>query len=211
MTLADTNGNATRRFVAADITSGGDAAFGHPEPETDLAAVIVTHLVKQLEARGDIPFYRHVPEALIPTDAVWSEFDAAEEVVMMGAPWGLHDEVNKLPLARRGSVASYLPLDYGGKPEFVLDIAAFEGSSGSPVFLNSLMEFNRETGLYHLEMRSYLLGVFKSALEAQIVQNQKENEPNGSYPLHLGLAIKSTELHALFDVIRAFAARPAAT
>lgn len=206
MTLANAAGDATRRFVDANISSAGDAAFVHPDPDTDLAAVVVTHLIRQLEQEGDAPFYRFVPESLIPSPKVWGEFDAAEEIVMMGCPWGIHDDVNKIPLARRGAVASYLPLDFAGKPEFVLDVAAFEGSSGSPVFLNSFMKFDRRAKAYRPEARSWLLGIFKSGLEVEVSSTPQEPGAVPHYPLHLGIAIKSMELHGLFEVVRTFAA-----
>ena len=169
--------------------------------------MVVSHLMKKLEDRGQSTFYRNVPESLIPTPEQWQTLDAGEEVIMMGCPWGIHDDVNKLPLARRGALASFPGLDFNGKPEFVVDVAIFSGSSGSPIFLNSFFTFNPKSGEYELRPRSLFLGILKSGME--ILPEAEEgsradNEASGK-PLHLGLAIKSTELRPLFDVIRNFA------
>jgi hypothetical protein len=208
MTLADDHGRPMQRFVKASISSDGSGAFLHPDPSTDLAAVVVHHVVNRLEASGTRVFYRNVPETMIPTSEIWNSFDAGEDIIMTGCPGGIHDEVNKLPLVRRGVVASYLPLDYNGRPEFLVDLVASEGSSGSPIFLMSFLTFNRRLGAYEPAPRSYLLGILKSGLEIQEEPpvDGSTDEVQPSHALHLGVAIKSTELHALYGLVRKFAA-----
>lgn len=57
-----------------------------------------------------------------------------DQVVMIGYPVGLMDEVNLQPIFRRGVYATNPSLDYMGRKEFLLDIPNNGGSSGSPVF-----------------------------------------------------------------------------
>jgi hypothetical protein len=54
---------------------------------------------------------------------------------MVGYPIGLWDEINNLPIFRRGITATHPSVDFKGKKEFLIDVAAFPGSSGSPVLL----------------------------------------------------------------------------
>jgi len=207
VTLADEEGRPTQRFARASLSSDGDGAFLHPDPSTDLAAVVVHHVMNRLEASGEATFYKVVPEAMIPTSEQWNDFDAGEDVIMTGCPGGIHDEANKLPLVRKGVVASYLPVDFNGRREFLVDIAASEGSSGSPIFLMSFLTFNRQLRAYEPQPRSFLLGVLKSGLELQadapVGGRVDERGPDCS--LHLGVAIKSTELHELYRLVRNFA------
>jgi hypothetical protein len=53
---------------------------------------------------------------------------------MVGYPTGLWDDVHNSPLFRTGSTATHPAVDFQGRPEFVVDLACFPGSSGSPVF-----------------------------------------------------------------------------
>src|SRR5439155_8993915 len=69
----------------------------------------------------------------IPDDL--TAFDAVEDIVMVGYPSGLWDSTNNYPLVRRGITASHPGIDFEGKPQIAIDMACFEGSSGSPVLL----------------------------------------------------------------------------
>jgi len=62
---------------------------------------------------------------------------------MVGYPIGLWDENNNLPIFRRGVTATHPSIDFKGKKEFLIDVAAFPGSSGSPILLLN------ESGIYH--------------------------------------------------------------
>ena len=54
---------------------------------------------------------------------------------MIGYPIGLIDEYNNKPIVRKGITATTYNIDYNGKKEFLIDIACFPGSSGSPIFI----------------------------------------------------------------------------
>jgi hypothetical protein len=69
----------------------------------------------------------------IPTNEQWNSFSAADSLLMVGYPIGLADNVNNMPVFRRGIAATQPWLDYEGKKEFLVDMACFPGSSGSPV------------------------------------------------------------------------------
>jgi hypothetical protein len=56
------------------------------------------------------------------------------QVTLVGYPYGYYDKKNALPIWKTGSVASEPEVNFGGKPLFLVDVSAFPGMSGSPVF-----------------------------------------------------------------------------
>ena len=114
-----------------DLQDGG--AVMHPDPTVDLCAVPINGCLQNAMAQGRPVFFMAMTKDDIPGPEDWSNFDAIEEVTMIGCPRGLFDEVNNLPLVRRGITATPLSVKYNGKNEFMVDMACFPGSSGSPV------------------------------------------------------------------------------
>ena len=55
-------------------------------------------------------------------------------VTLVGYPYGFKDSVNALPIWKTGSIASEPSVNFSGKPLFIVDVSAFPGMSGSPVF-----------------------------------------------------------------------------
>jgi len=55
-------------------------------------------------------------------------------VTVIGYPLGYYDHINCLPIWKAGNIASEPKVNFQGKPAFMIDIAGFEGMSGSPVF-----------------------------------------------------------------------------
>ena len=72
---------------------------------------------------------------VIPTKEQLKELRTVEDVLMVGYPIGLWDQHNNRPIFRKGITATHVGLPYNGKKEFLIDIAAFPGSSGSPVYI----------------------------------------------------------------------------
>lgn len=82
-----------------------------------------------------------------------------EPVVMIGYPSGLWDKANNLPLTRSGLTGSHPLLDWDHRRQFVVDLACFPGSSGSPVFLYESMMFKSGPNAFSVGTRIVLLGV----------------------------------------------------
>lgn len=129
--LADTQNEATRYYMAAnryefsldkdDPISGWQT---HPNgKEVDLAALKISW-----EAST-----KFEPVCLNLTD-IDMNFDAevGEEVFVVGYPEG-HVFERKLPLWKRGTVATDLSLDQAGQPQYYIDTIGNSGLSGSPV------------------------------------------------------------------------------
>lgn len=109
--------------------------FVHPDPGVDIAVMPLAYILREILKQGGEVFYRSISQEMVPTQEELEALDGIEDVVFIGYPNGILDERNFLPIARRGSTATLLALDYNGKDQFLIDASVFPGSSGSPVFL----------------------------------------------------------------------------
>ena len=116
------------------VPAGALPVIGHPDPDVDLAIMPVGPLVNDLKAKGFDPFVLFLDSGVCITPDRAESLNATTDVIMVGFPNGLMDEANNLPVVRRGSLATPYRANYAGNRDFVIDIAAFGGSSGSPVF-----------------------------------------------------------------------------
>jgi hypothetical protein len=114
---------------------GVETAFFHPDPEIDLCALPLCHLFAQMTANGDTPWIGGLDSSMLPESPGNPPIRAIEEVLMVGYPIGLWDDINDMPIVRRGITATPPLLDWRGKKEFLIDVACFPGSSGSPIFM----------------------------------------------------------------------------
>lgn len=80
----------------------------------------------------------------------WSQSDLkirpAKEVTLVGYPYGFYDRTNALPIWKTGSLASEPKIDFEGKPLILVDVSAFPGMSGAPVFAVSHGMYETEDG-----------------------------------------------------------------
>jgi hypothetical protein len=165
----------------------------HPDPSIDLCAISVSHL-KMLA--GDVlsdVYYCPMSSSAIPSDKESFNYPPLLSVIMIGYPKGLWDEVNNLPLLRRGMTASHPGVDFNGRPEAVIDIACFAGSSGSPVLLNDYNYFggvDKFFGILHAGP------TFNEIGEVVIREIPTRHEALSITPLmiHLGFVIKAREV-----------------
>ncbi|MEX2411022.1 MAG: serine protease [Candidatus Paceibacterota bacterium] len=58
----------------------------------------------------------------------------SSEVSIIGYPYGFYDKQNALPIWKTGNMASEPEINFDNKPLIMVDISAFPGMSGSPVF-----------------------------------------------------------------------------
>jgi hypothetical protein len=189
----------TGAFRACNISLQDHVVY-HPDPDVDLCGILITDLFVKAEAAGIALMRMPAVRSSIPTE--WDAFDAIEEVVMVGCPNGLYDTASNLPIARRGITATPLSNNYLGKPQFVVDMACFPGSSGSPIYL-----FN-QTGFLDVKTRSIRFGETRLLLvgvlfagplitnSGTIVMSKKPTFEMSS-TMHLGYAIRAS---AIFDL-----------
>lgn len=140
----------------------------HPDPNIDICAIDVTVLMGQILARGC-----EIRSAFI--DYRWLVLSSVEklclrdmeQVVVVGYPTGLWDNFNNMPIARVGTTATHPMARYAGRQEFLVDVAAFQGSSGSPVFGYQSPLFLQADGSYTPGTRASLLGIVWGILETK--------------------------------------------
>lgn len=181
-----------------------------PHPEIDLCALPVARVLKAMEEKSKKPFFIPLNKSVIPSDEELAELKAVEDVLMVGYPNGLWDEINNLPLFRRGITASHPNKDWNGKSEMLIDAACFPGSSGSPVFLFSEGGYVDKRGNTNLgATRCKLFGVLYAGPqhtaegEIEIVNVPTVDKPIAvtGIPNNLGIVIKAkklAELDAIF-------------
>ncbi|AWG22725.1 serine protease [Flavobacterium faecale] len=181
----------------------------HPEADVDLCAMPIAPFVNEAQKRGDKLFYIPFTKDLLPTEKHKEELTAIEDVLMIGYPNGIWDSVNNMPIFRKGTTATNPLIDYNGKKEIMIDIAAFPGSSGSPVLIFNEGGYRDKKGnTYMGANRIILLGVLFAGPQAtatgEIVMTPNLQRPISvsQIPNNLGLIIKSEriiEMEKLFN------------
>jgi hypothetical protein len=138
---------------------GGDFGFAHPDPAVDLFAIEVTDTFVAIEREGLQPRVRPVNRHFLPDVGRRKLIRDIEQVIVIGYPKGLFDEHNNLPIARMGATASHPLVRSQNRPDFMVDAAVFQGSSGSPVFIYETPMFLGDDGAYTPGTRVTLIGV----------------------------------------------------
>jgi hypothetical protein len=138
-----------------------NAWFGHPDADVDIAVCPFAPLEAHIKQQNNIElFYRFVSNEMIPTPEQMAQLDAVEAVTFIGYPNGIWDSKNLLPVARRGTTASPIEVDFEGTPRFLIDASVFGGSSGSPVFIMNQGSYATKDGGINLgASRLLFLGV----------------------------------------------------
>ena len=192
-----------------DINSG--LVFYHPDSSVDLCAIAIQPLLSQMEGADSKLFHQHFDKSLIPTVDQLKELDSVEDIIMIGYPNALWDEVNNIPLVRKGITATPAWLDFNGKKEFVIDAACFPGSSGSPVLLCNIGNVKGKFGGFQFGVnRVYLLGLLyggpQQTIEGEICVRTIPDATRTPYalssiPNNLGYVIKSERILELSEYI----------
>ncbi len=205
--LADASNAAkpSSKFEMCQVTFDG-GVLPHPTPSVDLVAISIVPLGDALTNSGRRPFILTMSKENIPGADAWNDFGALETVKMVGCPRGLFDEAHALPLIRQGITASQLSVDFQGRPEFVVDMACFPGSSGSPIFLQDEFGYhNSKTNAFVMGAnRFFLVGVL---FAGPLIQNDgtitlgRTASFSVASMMHLGYAIKSSELLAFDQIV----------
>ncbi|WP_190238219.1 S1 family peptidase [Cereibacter johrii] len=197
----------SEKVARCRVATNPQTIVNHPDPDVDLCVIPFGPILGQAEDDNNPLFYLPLDDSVIPATEDWERFDAIEEVVMVGCPRGLFDNFNNLPLMRRGITSTPLGKRYLGKDEFMVDMACFPGSSGSPIFVYNPYQYSdrRLGGTIHGE-RVLFVGILYSG---PTVTNRGEIVLGGlprvevAAMMHLGQAIRSSQLRAMPEVISA--------
>lgn len=178
------------------ITDFQDLCFEHPDQNVDLVAIRIDQLLDQLKESGNRVFYITLPIEQIPKTIEWESLSFMEDIIMIGYPKGRWDEINNLPIIRKGITATHCNIDYNGKAEFLTDIASLPGSSGSPVFLlNSSSKYMDNKGDNCIRTRMFLLGIHYAGDYTEPIKGVKIFD-------HLGVVINSKKILEIEKLIQ---------
>lgn len=172
------------------------AWFMHPDPEVDLAIIPMRPLEAAANEQG-IELYYHPIDSRLACDAATARaLDALEDVLFVGYPSGVWDQVNLMPILRRGTTATPIALDFEGRKEFLIDAAVYPGSSGSPVFIYQPETARASQGVgNHIVFAGVVAAVFfreeANHLVSAPVPANNHGMVMGSEMIDLGLVIKA--------------------
>jgi hypothetical protein len=116
----------------------------HPDPNIDLAVIPAGPFLVAGRDDTNKAIATTLRKSDVATEPELAQFSPGDEVLMIGYPTGIWDHVHNRPVFRRGIAATHPGLAYQGRPEFLIDVATFPGSSGSPVFLHNLIWYDRD-------------------------------------------------------------------
>lgn len=211
ITKADSEGNPTdREFLPIELNDFEKRWVPHPDPQVDLCAMPIAPIIQLAEQQNYKLAYRSLTRKLLPTEEQRLELDAIEDVLMIGYPNGIWDKVNNKPIVRKGITATHPNLDYNGKKEILIDIAAFPGSSGSPVLICNQGSYRSKNGdIFMGSNRIMLLGVLFAGPqsttigEIMVVPSSQKPIAVSSIPNNLGYIIKSERILELEEIFKA--------
>ena len=190
-----------------EFTTDTSKVIEHPSPNVDLCVIAIASLLNEATA-NNINLYRKslTTEQIISITEI-SECSAMEEVTMIGYPNGLEDSYNNKPIIRRGITSTHIKLDYNNKKEFLIDMACFPGSSGSPLFLCNESSYSTTKGVT-IGSRLRLIGVLYAGPQhtgiGTIVFENIPTMPRTKFsiPNNLGLVIKAERIKELEELLK---------
>lgn len=181
----------------------------HPDDNVDLCVMPIASIINNVVAKGINLFYISLDKSLIPTASQINDFSALEEVIMIGYPNGIWDSVNNKPIVRKGVTATHPSKDYNGKKEFLIDMACFPGSSGSPIFIFNEGGYQDKKGNMFLgQNRIIFLGTLyagpqhKVTGEIEIIPIANKPIAVSHIPNNLGLVIKHDRILELEQLLK---------
>lgn len=210
---ADNDGNPTENLIDLPISISTEHPLWrmHPDKNIDLCALDMNFInVLVFQNLNKRLYFKGIPEEMIPKSQDMEEFSCGDKVVMVGYPLGIWDATNNFPIFRQGITATNPIIDFNGKKEFVVDIACFPGSSGSPIFAINDGIKRLKTGSVSVGIKDYFLGVLYAGpymnttgkIEIREIPTKQELCCEIHNMIHLGYIIKASEIIALADVFR---------
>jgi V8-like Glu-specific endopeptidase len=183
----------------------------------DLCVIPFENIIPSLEKQtGSLLYYKSFKENDFMTNTNKSTLDSIEDIIMVGYPNGIWDEVNNRPIIRKGITATDPKVDYMNSQMFLIDCACIQGSSGSPVLqYKDGLKAKVENGKLNLSdsINHMLLGIQQSIpirkIEATIDSSsgttntlQTGERISVEIPINLGFILKAELLLEFKNLIK---------
>jgi len=198
------------RTLPIHLDASEAIVIAHPDDNVDLAVVCLAHFVQRVEEAGRFAYWPRGQESFDLDSDTLRHISVTEAIFMVGYPNGIYDDVHGLPIIRRGTLATPYQVDFKGKKEFVVDVAAFPGSSGSPIFaVRERVDPTAGRGAWHRETHLTLLGFLSSGFTISL-DGKIGSQPiptsdaygAGAQMLHLGICVKANRLEEIVNFIK---------
>lgn len=189
------------------ITLNTFKIINHPSNDVDLCAVPIAN-VDLFSKQYEVGLFRTVLKTdLIINEEEINNCSAMEDIIMIGYPDGLEDSYNNKPIIRKGITSTHIKFDYNGKKEFLIDMACFPGSSGSPIFLCNESSYAIGNNVI-IGSRCRLLGLLYAGPQhigvGQIIFEKIPTNPKTVFniPNNLGVVIKAERIKELENIMK---------
>jgi hypothetical protein len=183
-------------------------------PKYDLCCAFFQPLIEHCKTKlNKMIYYIPLDESIIWNKQQLSELKTMEDIIMVGYPIGLWDDVHNLPIFRKGITSSHPSVPFKGDNIGLIDAACFPGSSGSPIcILNEggyVDKFNNTTlG----PTRFGLIGILyagptydtQGKIIVQDIPTKQEVYSTTSVMINLGYYIKASEIFTLKNEVIKF-------
>ena len=192
------------KHVKVPIANFESRWLKHPDPDVDLAVLPIAPVLQWIQGEGQEAYYISLDMSLVANSAFMQGLSAVEDIVMLGYPTGLWDQVHNLPIIRRGITATAPYVGFNGEPQFMIDCACFPGSSGSPVLLYNVgMHIDKDGNTNLGGSRIKLLGIlfagpqFTAQGEIKVLPVPTASQPVAlsRIPTNLGFCVKADQLN----------------
>jgi len=173
----------------------------------DLAIMPCGLLLQQSIDKRNVPFYTGIDSTTVPCGKEWEKYHALEDVLVIGYPNGLIDEINNLPIFVKGNTCTHPYFNYYGREEFLINANVYPGSSGSPVFLLDDNFYEKSSKYQHGRDKARLLGILYAGYgynikkNSQICNNVLSSDTN-CIPINICNVIKSNKLIDFEPILR---------
>lgn len=141
--------------------------FLHRDANVDLCAIDVTIPIGNMLVAGTKIRSLIIDASWLPGAVDRKNMRTVEPVMVIGYPLGLFDSHNNMPIARRGATATHPLAHYNNKRDFLIDVAAYAGSSGSPVFAFESPFYRQDDGNLAPGSKAQFIGVVWGVIEAE--------------------------------------------